>query len=260
MDNEVFLNALREEVDTFNQAVATSDGDWVVKGFIDIAKNVYTISVDTKVVSKIMELLLFPSLMHFAEKNTLKVILATYQNHYPDMSFIDDKGNRFALDLKSTYRRNRTTVNGMTLGTFTGYFRDRKGQKNITFPYDSYSGHFVLGIIYSQTDVEIDERKRYKLAELESIPSVVCDFQFFVHEKYRIAQDRPGSGNTRNIGSVTKISQLINGTGPFAELGIEVFDDYWMYYLTNDMARAAELPKPPYTNLNTYFEYKGLKR
>lgn len=36
-----------------------------------------------------------------------------------------------------------------------------------------------------------------------------------------------------------------------------VFDDYWMYYLTKDMARAVELTSPPYTNLATYRDYKG---
>lgn len=57
---EKFRNQLLTEIDMFNAAVSTKEGDWVVKGFIDIAKNIYTISVDTKVVSKIMELLLFP--------------------------------------------------------------------------------------------------------------------------------------------------------------------------------------------------------
>ena len=36
--------------------MATDTGDWVVKGFIDVYRNIYTISVDTKVVSKIIEL------------------------------------------------------------------------------------------------------------------------------------------------------------------------------------------------------------
>jgi hypothetical protein len=49
----------------FNTAVSTGDGDWVVKGFIDIARNIYTISFDTKVVSKVMELLLFPKICQF---------------------------------------------------------------------------------------------------------------------------------------------------------------------------------------------------
>jgi hypothetical protein len=114
-----------------------------------------------------------------------------------------------------------------------------------------------LGIIYSKAEGIIDERRKYRLEELESIASVIRDFEFFAQEKYRIALDRPGSGNTKNIGAVTEISRLVNGTGPFAELGLPVFDDYWRFYLTADMARAAELPSRPYTNLTSYLKYKG---
>ena len=259
MDKSAFLEALQTEAATFNKAVSTNTGDWIVKGFIDIAKNIYTISVDTKVISKIMELLLFPELARFAEKHTLKMVLAEQQNFYPDMSFVDNEGHRFALDIKSTYRVDTEHVNGMTLGAFTGYFRERNSTKNISFPYNSYAGHFVLGVIYSKAQGAIDERRKYKLDELESITSVVNSFEFFVQEKYRIALDRPGSGNTKNIGSVTEISKLINGSGPFAELGVEVFDDYWKFYLTADMARAAELPSRPYANLASYLKYKGKK-
>ena len=35
----------------------------------------------------------------------------------------------------------------------------------------------------------------------------------------------------------------------------EVYDDYWMFYLTRDMAQALKV-KRPYTNLKTYLEYK----
>ncbi len=256
MDKVSILQALQSKAATFNKAVSTDNGDWIVKGFIDIARNIYTISVDTKVISKIMELLLFPELAHFAEKHKLKLVLAEQQNFYPDMSFVDADGRRFALDIKSTYRVNTEQANGMTLGAFTGYFRNRHSTKNTAFPYASYSGHLVLGVIYSKAEGEIDERRRYHLEELESIASVVNDFEFFVQEKYRIALDRPGSGNTKNIGSVTDIARLVNGTGPFAELGEGVFDDYWQFYLTEDMARAIET-KRPYTNLASYLKYKG---
>ncbi len=37
---------------------------------------------------------------------------------------------------------------------------------------------------------------------------------------------------------------------------MDVFDDYWMYYLTKDMAHQVDLPKPPYGNIKEYFEYK----
>jgi len=257
MHKTEFVDLLSRHIDHFGEVVSTPEGDWVVKGFIDIARNIYTLSADTKVISKIMELLLFPELARFAEQNSLKMVLCEYQNHYPDITFIDLAGNRFALDLKSTYRTGKQTVNGMTLGAFTGYFRERDSTKNCTFPYASYAAHVVLGVIYSKSDNAIDERQVYGLQDLESIASVVRDFRFFVQEKYRIASDHPGSGNTKNIGSVTTISQLVAGRGPFSKLGIEVFDDYWMYYLTKDMARAVELPNPPYNNLRSYLKYKG---
>lgn len=257
---ETFRNQLLEHVELFNAAVSTRDGNWVVKGFIDIARNIYTISADTKVVSKIMELLLFPKICQFAEGNNYKMVLCKEQNFYPDISFIDSNNNKYAVDLKSTYRKNDKEVNGMTLGAFTGYFRDRKSTKNITFSYDEYVGHFVLGVIYSRTDENLDERKMYHLDDLQNIASVIKDFTFFVQEKYRIALDRPGSGNTKNIGSVIKIDGLINGKGPFAELGEEVFDDYWVYYLTSDMAKAVELKGSPYKNLKEYTEYKKPKK
>jgi len=259
MDKSEFLGALQTEAANFNKAVSTSKGDWIVKGFIDIAKNIYTISVDTKVISKIMELLLFPELARFAKKHRLKMVLAEQQNFYPDISFVDDEGQRFALDIKSAYRVDAEHINGMTLGAFTGYFRERNSTKNISFSYNAYAGHFVLGVIYSKAEGTIDERRKYRLSELESITSVVNSFEFFVQEKYRIALDRPGSGNTKNIGSVVEIAKLINGAGPFAELGVEVFDDYWKFFLTADMARAAELPSRPYTNLASYLKYKGQK-
>jgi len=257
---EDFRNKIFKHVELFNSAVSTKDGDWVVKGFIDIAKNIYTISVDTKVVSKIMELLLFPKICQFAEENSFKMVLCKEQNFYPDITFIDRQDNKFAVDLKSTYRKNTKEVNGMTLGAFTGYFRNRTSRKNITFPYADYIGHFVLGVIYSRAKQATDERKIYSISELQNITSVVRDFRFFIQEKYRIAADRPGSGNTKNIGSTIRIDELINGRGPFSDLGEEIFDDYWIYYLTKDMAKAIDLEDAPYKNLNEYKEYKKLKR
>jgi len=253
-----FLKLIQKEVSNFSKSVSTDQGDWIVKGFIDIAKNIYTISIDTKVISKIMELLIFPTICAFAERNNFKIILSKEQNFYPDITFVDENGYKYAIDIKSTYRKDEKSVNGMTLGAFTGYFRDRKSSKNITFPYDDYVGHFVLGIIYTRTDDVFDERKIYGLNDLQNITSVAKNFEFFVQEKYKIATDRPGSGNTKNIGGVTNIEQLRNGDGTFAKLGEDVFNDYWMYYLTKDMALAAELPNPLYTNLKQYKEFKNI--
>lgn len=145
--NEGFLNALREEFEQFAAAVAADSGEWIVKGFIDVYRNIYTISVDTKVISKIIELTLFPVLARFARHHNFDLILSDHQNHYPDITFVDETGNRIAVDVKSTYRANSRRVNGFTLGSFTGYFRQRQSTKNIRFPYNSYSAHLVLGIM-----------------------------------------------------------------------------------------------------------------
>lgn len=255
MNKITFINLLQEAVRDFNDVISTKDGNWVVKGFIDVYKNIYTISSDTKVISKIIELYIFPKIMEFAQKNDLEIELTKAQNYYPDITFKDKEGNLFAVDLKSSYRKDKNHINGMTLGAFTGYFRERNSNKNITHPYDDYKAHIVLGVIYD-TIPDIDERKSYTLEHLNEIVSVIKNFQFFVQEKWRIAIDRPGSGNTKNIGSVCNIDDLIHGNGTFAKLGEDVFDDYWMYYLTTDMAKKAELPKPYYNNLS---EYKKIK-
>jgi hypothetical protein len=55
--------------------------------------------------------------------------------------------------------------------------------------------------------------------------------------------------------SVTGIADLVSGNGPFANLGEQVYDDYWMYYLTRDMAQTLGAQRP-YTNLKSYAEYK----
>ena len=59
MDKSTFIKLLRCAVKGFDKAISTEDGDWVVKGFIDVYKNIYTISTDTKVISKIIELYIY---------------------------------------------------------------------------------------------------------------------------------------------------------------------------------------------------------
>jgi hypothetical protein len=253
---EKVLELLQTHAQSFSTAVASNEGDWIIKGFIDIYKRIYTISIDTKVISKVLELLLFPMFVSFAKEHGLELELSPQQNFYPDLTLTDPKtGNKFAIDIKSTYRIDNENINGMTLGAFTGYFRTRTSRKNTLYPYGAYSKHLVLGVIYSQSGEAADERAQYEIGDLEKIPSVIKNFRFFVQPKFRIASDRPGSGNTKNIGSVTKVDKIINGDGPFSKLGEAVYDDYWMYYLTKDMAKACDTERP-YTNLKSYLEYK----
>jgi len=233
-----FAAALREFVGGLSQYVSTADDQWTVKGFIDEFRNIYTISPDTKIVSKILEIHLFPKIMEFSEQHGYVVVLPEHQNHYPDISFVSPKKPkkrelRFAVDIKTTYRieSKKWLCNGFTLGSHGKYFRDRKSTKNIRFPYGSYAGHFCIGIIYDRNSgTGINETKKYSIGDLHSITSVISNIQFFVAEKWRIASDKGGSGNTANIGSITKIQDIVEGNGMFRRLGEKWFDDYWMNY------------------------------
>jgi hypothetical protein len=103
MTSQEFLEALQAETDGFAKAVATDEGQWIIKGFIDIHRRIYTISVDTKIVSKVLELLLFPMFVEFGKKHRLRLDLSPQQNFYPGISFIDEaSGRKFAVDIKST--------------------------------------------------------------------------------------------------------------------------------------------------------------
>ncbi len=256
-----FKQALTEFVATFKSHISTPDDQWTIKGFIDIFRNIYTISADTKIVSKILEIHLFPKLLEFAKRNNFRVVLAEQQNYYPDLSFVhsDDENIKFAVDLKTTYRLpdNPEFCNGFTLGSHGQYFVNRKSDKNIQFPYSEYLGHFCLGVIYSRSNSEkIGETRTYKLEELKSITSVISNFEFFVHEKWEIASDYQGSSNTANIGSITKISDILEGHGVFKKLGEKWFDEYWINYGKIQTTKPDGKVKK-ITALKDYLAYRG---
>lgn len=257
MTTEEFFRLLSDEVQSYKKIMETKNHDWTVKGFIDIDKNIYTITNDTKVVSKLIEILLIPRLEAFANKNGLKIEFPSKQNFYPDLTFSDDNGHLFAVDFKSSYYNDKI-VNAMTLGSYWGYFRERDSSKNMDHTYNSYASHLVLGILYKKSST-VNERSQYSIDELDVIHSVIEDFIFFVQPKWKIASDIPGSGNTRNIGAITNVDDLTEGKGVFAELGEEVFDDYWQNYFNKTDARTCGIGKSRYHNLETYRKYLKLQ-
>lgn len=46
---------------------STDTGEWTIKGFIHIYKNIYTLSPDTKIMPKILEIHIFPEILRFVE-------------------------------------------------------------------------------------------------------------------------------------------------------------------------------------------------
>lgn len=249
--------SFRHLLNRLQQELQDEQGLWTLRGFIDIARRIYALSPDTKVISKALELMVLPDIVRLAREEGYQVVFAPEQNFYPDLSLVQAQ-EKFALDLKSTYRLpdHPGMVSGFTLGAFTGYFRDRRSTKNTVFPYEEYTAHYIIGIIYTKTSVS-DLPGIYPLEQLESIPPPIRDVEFILQPKWKIASDQPGSGNTKNIGSVKDLAALREGMGPFARLGAEgeaIFDRYWQEYLTADMARKVDLPRPLFRNLREYLE------
>ena len=274
---ETKLNAFVSDLEKY---ISTETGEWTVKGFIDVYKNIYTISSDTKIVSKILEIHIFPAILKFAEDAGYKIILAEHQNWYPDLTFVNKANDKikFALDLKTTFRRKKGAA-GFTLGSHGAYFKERDKSKNIQFPYNQYTGHYCLGVIYTRIDFDDDlseteifqvneleeeygnpidpigEREVTEVKSLKSITSVIKDFEFFAVPKWKIASDGRGSGNTANIGSIKSIKDLKAGDGVFSKLGEEWFDEYWINYGNATIMKEG---KPvAITNIWDFLEFKG---
>jgi hypothetical protein len=276
-----FKKALDNFTTKLEKYVSTENGDWSVKGFIDVYKNIYTISSDTKIVSKILEIHIFPQILQFADEIGCKIILTEHQNYYPDLTFISKENEevKFAVDLKTTYRK-KNGISSFTLGSHGSYFKERDKKKNIQFPYNQYLGHYCLGVIYTRTDINADdptdteiyqvqelqeeyetpskkvgEREVTNVKNLKSITSVIKDFDFFAAEKWKIASDKQGSGNTANIGSTLSIDDLRNENGVFSQLGEEWFDEYWINFGSATMVKEGKTTK--ITNLKDFLEFKG---
>jgi hypothetical protein len=249
-----FKKALTAFAEKLQNYVSTENGEWSVKGFIDVYKNIYTISSDTKIVSKILEIHIFPQIIQFAEQIGYNIILAEHQNYYPDLTFVNkqDENIKFAVDLKTTYRK-KSGIASFTLGSHGSYFKERDKQKNIQFPYNQYLGHYCLGVIYTRN--ETSEKEISNISNLKSITSVIQDFDFFVAEKWKIASDKQGSGNTANIGCTLNLEDLKNENGIFSNLGEEWFDEYWINYGSATMLKNGKTQK--ITNIRDFVEFKG---
>lgn len=265
MKNEQEKNIFTKELKRFAASLAAQislNDEWAIRGFIDVFRNIHTISSDTKIISKILELHLFPHFLSFAQSIGYDIELATYQNWYPDLTFINqcNPDIKFAVDLKTTYRDEEYPefCNGFTLGSHGEYFINRTSTKNIQYPYNYYSGHFCLGIIYTRSMIDkFEETRIYTVDEVKNIPAVIRNFTFFAEEKWRIASDKGGSGNAANIGSIQNIDDILSGNGVFVKAGEELFDDYWANFGKMEVPTITGEHKKLSSFLE-YLSYRGL--
>ena len=263
---KIFFKKLKLFAKELTEYVSTHSGEWSIKGFIDVEKNIYTISSDSKIVSKILEIQLFPKFKEFAKENGYDIVLAEKQNWYPDLSFVNtvNPSIKFAVDIKTTYRLEDYTgfCNGFTLGSHGEYFRKRTSTKNIQFPYADYTAHICLGILYTRAvSTDIDETEISKLSKLAKITSVIKDLLFFAEEKWKISSDKGGSGNTANIGSIHFIEDLLKGNGVFIHLGESIFDEYWInqgILQVPDTKKAGNFKK--LTMLSEFLDFRGMDK
>lgn len=219
------LNQFRKE---FDEKVIKQGITWEAKGFYASNGQIYPFGTDTKVLSTVFEAFCAPIILEIANKHDYVVTFAK-QTIYPDFT-LTPKGKsseRIAIDVKTTYQEgNRNIV--FTLGSYTSFLRN--GTKNISFPYDQYSSHWIIGFVYERCSGISS-----KVHEIRKIEDLICPYQnvrYFIQEKYKIAGRKPGSGNTTNIGSFpTKdIEDLRQGKGPFSALGEKSFEEYWRKY------------------------------
>lgn len=241
-------------ISAFYNKVEELDVDWEAKGFIFGDKTVYSIDHDTKLLGRIFEIIAEPILREIADEHEYVLETPEQQNYYPDfiLSPIGKDDEKIAVDVKTTYRSYNAAGEvkpyNFTLGSYASFLRNNT--KNIAYSYDKYTKHYVIGFVYDRNE-DAQSSVRVELDDLESAPSPYLNLEFFIQEKYKIAGFTPGSGNTENIGTASSntIDMFRGGTGPFADMGNDVFEFYWRNY---PRYRA---PEKLYTNKETFIAF-----
>jgi hypothetical protein len=212
----------------FDKRVVELGITWEAKGFYASDGRVYPFGTDTKVLSTVFESFCAPLILDIAKSHNYGVALAK-QTVYPDFTLtpVGKSSDRIAIDIKTTYQEDNSPI-VFTLGSYTSFLRN--GTKNICFPYNEYSEHWIIGFVYERCAGVAS--KVYEIQKIEDLACPYTNVRYFIQEKHKIAGTRPGSGNTTNIGSFpTKdINDLKAGRGPFAGKGEEAFEKYWRSY------------------------------
>lgn len=239
-------------IEVFNNKLAEKNIDWEVSALASPDGRLFSLGSDSKLIGRIFELISYNILQEIADENGLILHPSEAQTVYPDFTLMKNESDteKIAVDIKTTYRKFRKdgTPSGyvFTLGSFASYMRD--GTKNISYPYDQYSKHYVIGFVYTRNE-NASEGQMFSLTDLPSLQVPYKDVEVFVQEKYKISGDKPGSGNTENIGSfkTNNMQYLVNGEGPFSELGLDLYENYWSGYKKYRGTTT-------YTSLDGYFE------
>ena len=230
-------------------ALEALQNGYAVCGMVDRRGRIYPIGSDTKVISTIFEVITRQVIASYAEHAGFDLKEPDKQNHYPDFTLMkgsDDRG-KIAIDVKTTYRKHDQQRFSYTLGSYTSYINPATESKNIVYPYSDYSEHWVIGFVYKRMmEKRAVDPHTYTIDQLRSIPLPFDDVGVFMREKWRIAGDKAGSGNTTNIGSLKRtLDEFRSGEGIF-ESEAE-FLEYWRGYKPTALER-----KRTYSNVGEF--------
>lgn len=230
-------------------ALASVQNGYSLCGIVDRRARVYPLGSDTKVISTLFEIVARQAVMAYAKSVGLQLVEPTKQNYYPDFTLMRNEKDqeKIAIDVKTTYRKEKKPQFNYTLGSYTSYIRTETEKKNIVFPYSQYGEHWIIGFVYKRSERERDISGRiYSCETLDQIPIPFDDVEVFMQEKWRIAGDRAGSGNTANIGSIDgTITEFSAGNGVFDSE--EEFLEYWRGYKRTERERRSS-----YSNIHEF--------
>lgn len=226
--------------------------NWEILGILNKSPFILPVGCDSKILGRVFEILMHPILYKCSLILGCKLEASKSQTVYPDFWFQFMSGKKIAIDIKSTYRK--MDKNGQlypfnfTLGSYSSYIRNET--KNIEGNLKDYIGHIVVGFLYDRNK-ELPRIDPMPLCEITKCIPPYMNVEYFVQEKYKIAGQTKGSGNTNNISTIRSrdIKDFQNGLSYFSDFGEEIFYDYWQHYplYTED--------KKLYTDLNGYFQW-----
>lgn len=229
--------------------------DWQLVGVVNRDQDVYSFGTDSKIIGRAFEIVASVYIEQMAAALGYSFNESTNQTTYPDFFLTQPNGRRIGIDVKSTYRSLNNSGNvrpfKFTLGSFTSYLRN--DTKNIEGKYSDYDSHYVLAFVYTRiTDYKPVKKSIW---EIDDIPSSYSDVEVIFQEKFRIGGDKTGSGNTDNLATFQSNSTepFIYGASPFAVLGKDVFDHYWVNHPRNGDSEGVK--KSLYKNLPAYFNW-----
>ncbi|KWA84025.1 hypothetical protein WL29_21915 [Burkholderia ubonensis] len=202
-------------------------------GFIRNDGLIHPLDTDSKVLAALFEVAVKDKLRALAVSHGFTLETPSEQNYYPDFTLTRENEDgtllRLAVDVKTTYGDTARDTFKFTLGSYTGCIHPSRETKNILYPFSTYAEHWVVGFVYERECKAPDAPELYPVSELDRVPLPLKNIHSFVQEKWRIAGDKPGSGNTSNIGSIEgPLHVFEQGLGVFASDA--EFLAYWRNY------------------------------